>query len=718
MIFSPGMSVATEVNPDLEPDFRTAADSEDERASLQFLREAGNKDDPYLYSMRGAAYTAILFTHSLQTYAYSLSQGQMIDTRDEYDDSSSVVFNVILPTIESQIALLLSKPPERVVQATTRDDRDIEAAHYATDLLRWAEDYHDIRSLYEQAANWFTKTGNVFVFTGWDPTGGRFMTTDDGRMVFEGDPIIRIDSQFAWTLHPQSTSYKESPYAHHSCMVTRDWLEEHFPEQMEGIPKEGAHTYTAEGGMLFENMLKNLSPSHGFAYGQSTSQDGYPRGEGFFELQTVYVRSSPRHPRGRMIMGLARNGDPWLLLFDGENPYVDWKTGRRTLPVVHIANLQVPGRALGESFVLHMMPMQSSINRHRGQIHDNAALNGNPRMYRFDDGVSPDQITDDPGAIIDVPIGGHPPGYVAAPPLPQYLIECEQAALQFLEILTRPFGPLRSEQENITSGIHQMIVEEQRKQLVAPMLTRWENGWDAVWKRYIDNWRTFATIPRKISVPGDDGGWRESYFSGALARSEFVVSVRPGSSMPTSRTATFAEWVELIKSGAAPIQMDPALARQFWKDIGRPEIGRTYRDNTAHIDKARRNIQRVRMGEWRLAEPQDDPNVHKIIYQNWMATPEYEAEAHGDPTFGPRMQAMLQSFDVMIQQQLMAQHAMMAAISGRAGEGMNPGENRVQKANQKKPGQAGGDGGFPRQTQGFGTATPQAKAGEMDGIVS
>ena len=699
------------------------AASEDEKDSLNYIRDASNKDDPYLYAMRGSMYTSILFTHGLQNYAYSLSQGRAIDVRDEGDESSSVVFNIILPTIESQIALLLTRTPERQVVATTRDDRDIEAAHYATDLLKWADEYHDLPHIYEQAANWFAKTGNVFLFVGWDPTGGRFFMDQQGQPVFEGDPIIRVDSAFAWTLHPQANSYKDSPYAHHSCMVHRSWLEEHYPEIMRELPEDERNAYAHEGGLLFENLLKNLGPSHGYfgtwGIGHTNALDGHPKGESYFEIQTLYVRSCPKYPSGRMMIALARNGTAFKILYDGENPYIDWRTGRRTLPIVHMANLQVPGRALGESFVTHMIPMQQVVNRHRSQILDNAALNGNPRMYLPEDGVDESQLTDDVGSIVRVPIGAEKPGYMAAPELPSYIVECEKAALQFMEILTRPFGPLRSEQENISSGIHQMIVAEQKMQLVAPIITRWENGWDAAWKLYIDNWRTFASLPRKVSVPGDDGGWRETYFSGSVARANFVVSVKPGSSMPTSRAATFAEWVELIKSGAAPIQMDPALARQFWKDLGRPEIARTFRDNTVHMDKARRNIQRVRSGEVRQAELQDNLEVHLTVYSNWMCTPEYEAEVARDPMFGMRMVAMFQSFQMMLQQQMMM--AQMAA-GGEVAEG-NEQADRVQKANQKQPGEAGGDGGFPRQTQGFGKARPsqspprpEARAGETDSI--
>lgn len=672
----------------------------DNTDALRFVYECSGVNDPHLYAMRASAYTQILYAHGLQSYAYSLTQGRMVDLRESGDDTLNVIFNVILPIVEGQKSLLLSRAPKRDIYPTTQDDRDIEAARYASDLLRWLDETLCVEEIAVEAADWLIKTGNVILFDGWDPTGGRFFTTPNRQMIFEGEPILRAESIFAWAFHPHAKSVKHSPYAHNTSYVSRGWLEEHHPEVAARIPKDDSSATSQN--QMFERALLNLSHSHGMFAGGGNSSE-VPKGEGFYEIHTVYERSCPRYPEGRMLIALARGGTPYEILHEGPNPYIDYSTGRRTLPVTHIKLLSVPNRLWGESLVLHAMPHQRAINKTRSDLYENAHINGNPKMYYVQDGVAPETLTNEIGGIVPIAPGSVPPGYIPAPEMPGYVIQGEAAALQFLDYMTRPVGPLQGEDERrVTSGIHQMILEEAKKSKIAPMVRSWEIGWDSSTKRRLDNWRTFQTLPKKIGVVGDAGGWRETYFSGQLASANFVCKIEPYSAMPMSRTATFAEWVELIKAGAAPIQLDPGMARQFWSDIGKPGMARTYRDNTADVDKALRNISKVRLGAIPQWERQDNPDAHISVYENWMKTAEYEKSMLSDPMLGFRMNIMLDSFAMVQQQMQQAQMMQMAAVQGgnMGLENKNPVQAGAQAAH---PGSPQG-GNVARSTQGFGKA--------------
>jgi len=693
-----------------------------ESNALEVIRDAADKDNPYLYALRASAYTQVLYTHGLQTFAYALTQGRMVDLREGNDNRVNVVFNIIMPVVEAQKALLLAKEPKRSAIPETRDQIDIEAARYAADAMDWGYHFHRLEELAQEAADLFVKMGNVIHFVGWDPAGGRSWHTEDGQFITEGDPIWRIDTMFSWTFHPHAKDYHDSPYAHHQAAVSRDFLDEHFPDKAHLISR--SDDYTTSEAQIFEQSLKNLSPSHGGILHGGYSQSATYR-ESFYELQTLYMRSSPSNPKGRMIICLARGGDPFMLLHDGENPYMDHSTGRRTLPCVVVKNLPVPNRLYGEGPVLHLMPHQRAINRLRGQIYENAEMIANPQGYFWGGSLAEDQWTNGVGNLLELTEGAPAPGFMQPPEMPSYLIHGEAAALQFADIFARPVGPLSGEQTaNIKSGIHQMIVEETKKQLVAPMVRSWEIGFDRAWKLWIDNWRTFADIPRQIGTLGDDGGWRQGYFSGKLARAKFTVRIEPYSAMPTSRTATFAEWIELIKAGAAPIQADPAMARQFWDDIGKGNMARTYRDNTADFDKAQRNIMSIREGELRGYEFQDNADSHLAVYTNWMKTPEYEKAAAADQMLLYRMNILVQSFmDAKAREMAALQMQMMAVGSGQPGSGMEGGggssqADRVQGAAMAQmPGNGSGDGGFPRATQSVGQARNpmQDQGGNPDG---
>ena len=682
------------------PPAQPLTNSDSESDTLRFIYECSGANDPHLYSMRASAYTQILYAHGLQSYAYSLTQGRMVDLREFGDDSLNVIFNVILPIVEGQKSLLLSRQPKRDIYPTTQDDRDIEAARYASDLLRWLDQTLCVEEVAAEAADWLVKTGNVILFDGWDPTGGRFLTTADGQMIFEGEPIHRAESIFAWAFHPHAKSVKHSPFAHNTSYVSRGWLEEHHPEIAADIPKDEA--YATSSSQMFERALLNLSSSHSM-FSVSGNGSEVPKGEGFYEIQTVYERSCPRYPEGRLLIALARGGTPYKLLFSGPNPYIDYASGRRTLPVTHIKLLSVPNRLWGESFVLHAMPHQRAINKTRSDLYANAHLNGNPTLYYVQDGIAPETLTNEIGSIVPIAPGSTPPGYLQAPEMPSYVIQGEAAALQFLDYMTRPVGPLSAEgEQHITSGVQQMIVEESKKLKIAPMVRAWEMGIDSSTKRRLDNWRAFQKMPKKIGVVGDVNGWRETYFSGEQASANFVVEIQPYSSMPMSRTATFAEWVELIKAGAAPIQLDPGMARQFWKDIGKPDMARTYRDNSADYDKAMFNISEIKAGRPRFWERMDNPETHISIYENWMKLGEYRKAIEIDPTLEFRANIMLDSFIAVQQAAMMQQQMQMAAVQG--GKMGDENKNPIQAGAQAAMPGAPVGGNVPRMTQGFGRA--------------
>lgn len=663
----------------------------DEGEALRLVTECSGREDAHLYAIRAEAYTEILAAHSLQHFSYSFSLGRMVDTREWLGERNSEVFNIILPALEGFMSLLLAKEPRRSAHGTTRDEGDIESAHYVTGLLDWAADHHGAENLAHQAANWLAKTGNVIFFVGWDPAGGRQIPLSDGSSLFEGDPILRVDSMFAWNFHPHAKNYMESPYAHHATLVSRDWLREHYPEKEKEIADIPDMSESA--GLVFERGLLNLSTQ---GSGLGTSLVGRaPEGESFVELHTVYIRSSPQLPQGRMIVAVGSSDAPRVLLFDGPNPYIEHKTGKRTLPVVHMKDLDVPGRLWGEGRTLHMLPMQRYINESRAQIRENAEMCANPIMIYPSSGVDPNAVTNDIGLMLPYAVGSTPPAWLYPPPLPDYLKDAEAAALQYADIFMAPVGPSSAEADaNIKSGVHEMIVQEQKRARVAPTIRAWEMAWESVWRLYVDNWRSFATLPREIEVHGADGLWRKEYFSGSMASKSVMVKVVPYSAMPTSRTASFAEWIEISKSPLGAT-LDDGQLRRMWTDIDKGDMARSYRDNTVHTTKAYRNIQRVRKGELRLAEIQDNADAHLAVYTNWMATGEFELLIATDPTLAQRMSLLVESF-------MNVKQAQLIAAQGLPPEGENIEAQKVE-GSASAP-QTGGDGGYPRRTQGFGNS--------------
>lgn len=668
---------------------------------LRLMEECSGRNDGALYEMRASAVTQVLYIHSYQNHAFSLSRGMPVYL-PEHGYGTSQIFNVMLPVIMLQKALLLAQPPRRDAYATTRDNRDIEAARYTKDLMSWAEQEHVLEEVADEAATQFCEIGDFIFFVGWDPTAGRSWLAPDGSEIFEGAPIWRCDSKLEWNFHPHAKNYRESPYAYRISYVSRDWALEHYPEFADQMPEDLEYS---SGAPVLQRTLLNLGPTSGYRGG--TLGKG-PKKEQYVEFHELYFRSSPKRPAGLCMFAIGEGGMPKTIVHKGENPYAERKTGRRTLPVVHAKQISRSGGLWGESLAQHMIPMQNYINAFEEIIEENATMVGSPFGTYEQDGICPDNWTNVVGNLLPRAPGSPPPQWVPPPELSSFLAQAPERCMQYLNNLVNPMGPLQQEAEgNVSSGVQQAIVNEGKQIRVAPMMKAWEMAWDAAWKLYIDNWANFASIPRKIGVVGADGGWRSVYFSGALASANFSVEIVPGSSMPSSHQGEVGTWIELSKT--PPMQMamasDPGMMKRFLEDIGKGDLTRTKNDPYVHKEKARRNIAAVKLGEVRQVDPLVDNLLDHIeVYQTYMASAEYEDEIRKDPGLDVRMRLLLTSFlNLQIAMAQKAQEQMMA-MQGGGEEGGGPPEAQGARGAAE-----GGDGGYPRKHQGFGKQPSSAK---------
>lgn len=675
----------------------------DETKELADLRRIAGSQDPYLFSMRAAAYTSVLFVHSLQNFAYHTTLGKPVDFRDYGPDRPYVISNVLLPAVLSLQSLLMARNPKRDVYMATDDVSADLNAQYVDTLIEWAADHHRVEQVMKDAAVMFSETGNVFFFVGWDPAAGRMVPTPDGSVRFEGDAVIRADSMFAWALHPQARDYRTSPLAHHVGMVSREWVRDSFPEVLDGLPTHSP-TGSVHHGITIERSLTNLSSTHGTAWHTPAAHD-LPEGDEFVEWHTCYYRSSSKYRNGKMVMGPGVGGYPVRIAHVGENPYIDWSNGQRTLPIVHLPDITVPMRALGESRILHAIPQQVYINEARGQVKANADLLGNPQLTYEQDGIADAAITNEVGGHIPRAQGSPPPEYIRPPGAPDWILEGEQQAFRILDLLFQPVGPGANETAaNVRSAVHQMVIEEQKQQHLSTTIRAWEQAVEDVWQLYTWNVRTFWTWPRKIGTLGDSQRWNAHYFDGSLVSEHTRIKIEPYSAMPLSRAATFSEWTELIKTGAAPVQLDDNLNRAMWMDLGKPGMARTRRDMTADVDKAYRNITRVRLGMNVVAEPQDNADAHLAVYTNWMKSAEYERLLEEDMLLKVRMGVLVETF-LMVKREEMRLQELQAMMMNpeAAGDFGSPQEARTQgAARAQRPGNNSGGGDVARATQGRG----------------
>jgi len=686
-----------------------------EERGMKLLRDVIRTQEDGLYDIHAEWYEQIQFVSGLQHMFFHKGIGRTVPYPQADDHRVRIVYNEVLPIVEGQQALLLSRDPKRKVVPLTDNEDLIDAAEFANGLLDWAVEYHTIEEVAMDVASWLAETGNAFIHVGWDPTSGREMQLSDGSSFFEGNPILEAVPPFQIGIHPHAKKFEDSPYCTRQSLMPKEWLEAFNKKAADQL---GEQNQVTGGPGSYELELLNYQPRsrNGVGYGSIGAMVGDVKS--FFTLWQLYLVPTVEYPDGLFIMAAGIGNQPEVLVHYGPNPY-------KRLPFVHFKMLNRPGRMLGDCYVPHLMPANRAFNRFNGQLIENGNFIANPMLF-VPHSIPGELVTNIPGEKIPFRDGLQtPPFYLTSPPLPPYVIDARNTAREYMASLASPVGPDSDDMASrATSGIQLSLIEEMRSRKVAPMIRRWELAWEKVWKHYLLTWAQFQRVPREINAPTAAGDYRAAVFLETMNLSQIQVKVERYSAMPTSRVATFAEWVELVKSGAADVQTDMEMRRQMFDDIGKGHMVRGWKNFNADMEKARRNLHAIRSGQQGKGPEQfDDLDAHLSVYSAFQKTAQFDEWIRQNPAGEQEFWTIVNAFQSLKDRQERARlmQAMMLQGGGSGGgfpfeggpEGAAAGPMGVQAAAETfQPGAPQG-GANPTTTQGFGNApNPYVPSGQ------
>ncbi len=654
----------------------------------------------YMVALHSEWYLQTLYCEGLLNVNYDTNSG-----REVFYGSGSPHwtqgYNLLDSTINHMLSALMASSPKREVRSIQPTEMALQEARLGKLVLDWAYEFHKIEEKERLAADDFVKQGNSVIFFEFDPTRGEVIGQHNGRDVRTGMLCLRVDSPMRWFFDPRASTFDEVRYAIRRTVQPIEYVEERFPHMRGQL--EQMQTSIHDDDLLELRML-NLTQS------RRGTTPSLPRGKRLVTVFERFENPCPEYPEGGHQVFVGSGSVPIKLVHDyGKNTF-------GCIPCELLVCSRVNGRLFGKTPIKFLIPANQTINARRRQIHRNAAICGNPILaYPTSGGTPPGMVSNVTGQMLpfDAASGGAP-FYLAPPQMSPFIMESERGDLNLMAVMA-PVSPFdRDQAEKTTSGIQLSLMEEIKRRAILPMVRSWEIGWDSVWKKYLKLWRRFTVFPTQLEAVGPEAIAISGLVSGDMISDNVVVRVVPASSMPPSRTAAFAEWVELFKTGAAN-PGDPMTMKRFWEDIGKGDMARTYRDQTDDMDLGARSLMRVIRGEMVLPRMQDNPDViiDKIVH--YMRSPEYEDGLTRDPMLEKRLTDTLTMFGIAKQQQELAQiqaAARMQALAAMAGQqatgwfGGGPGQQGAATQGQAKqiaPGNPMG-GNEPQSSRGFGNA--------------
>ncbi len=665
--------------------------------TMGFVRDVIESQRDYLLKLRAQWHINDVFRRGLQNVNdYDVYTGGVVLSSTTGNLPRFAGYNLIRQTVNRTKSLLIQTPPRREARATKNDIFADNRARLSTLVMDDMWHRHKLEQAFNRLADSYIVSGLAVMSFYHDPTQGEVIGMDEeGNEVRTGKLCPRVDTPDRWIWDSRAQTVDEAEYAIRVTVQAKEVAQRLYPHAYDQI--ERLQTTVTDHDIL-ENRLLNTTQA------QMTEQVFLPKDSGQIVVMEFYRRPCPAYPEGECAVFAGTTMAPQIVLRESEEN--EYGTIPAVLWVQDTSAYTLYGNG---TFVNDLLSPQREINRRAWQVLCNSDLLGNPAIkFPLKGGSPPQAFTNNFGHIQPYnPDEGNGPEYMTPPAMPQFVFESQEKAYSMFAAMA-PTSPADIQQaEKTTSGIHASIVEDAKRRSVATLVRNWELGCEAFWKMAVSLWRRFTIYPQQVQALGPEGVVASEMVSGADLGDDVQITVVPYSALPTTRTAAFAEWMEILKIlfSTPALPLDPTnvtlLLKRMFHDIGKGDMTLTWRDINLDVDLANRIRDRVISGEKVMPRVQDPIDLVIQKLQDFMKTPEYEVSLRSDPDLEVRLTHALDMY--LLLKQVQVANMMQAQMAQAAmAEGGQPGAGPAPSGPNAPASGLGGN--EPKMTQGFGKA--------------
>lgn len=438
-----------------------------------------------------------------------------------------VTLNKLWPSSRNILSRVLSRPFAFEVEPDDSDDATVRGAQTAKSAIRDLAREHNWQQLREETA-WNTWLGGTGVLSvDWDPSGKSVVghLEETGKPYGTGDvsesalsileatwePGIRDAEHGYWWMRAQALAPSEVQMCY----------------GLDYLPAADAQGTTTP---LTQKLL------------QDTHRSPAPN---LCLVLTVYIRPSAALKRGLVATVVGNK------FVDGPKPWPFPFKDRLNLVVMR--ETKVPGRATGDTVFSAAVPVQTAFNASWSLIIEHLKLAGNARLLVPDtslDGI--EDLSDLPGEIVPWnSAAGVPPGYLAPPQLPQYILDQPtRLAEQMDDILGLHDVSRGTAPKNIESGVGLGILVEQDSTPMGQLTKEIAAGFERFASMVLKIYSAKVEDPRKARITVQGQSPETVQWSGRDLMGQTNVVLPPDTVVPRSRAAQMAMAERLATLGA------------------------------------------------------------------------------------------------------------------------------------------------------------------------
>jgi len=330
-------------------------------------------------------------------------------------------------------------------------------------------------------------------------------------------------------------------------------------------------------------------------------------------VQQVQKETKKKYPNGRYVVKIDD-----LIAYDGENPYKDGK-----FPYARLVDYQIPNEfwAMGE--VEQLKSPQRMVNRLLSFMMDTIVLMGNPIWVADMGAIDTDQVTNQPGLIVEKTPGTdvHREQGIG---LPANILNVYQLCLDAFE---RIFGAGEITQGSaptgITAGVALDSLQEAAQTRLRQKARNLEKFLNEIGTLYLSRVMQYYTTPRLITISNEIEGAHMKQF-------KFQIQKAPEDTAQNIEGEYIAKVTEMVPPGEGQVGMQEGTIKTF-KTKGLFDVRSTIGSNLpfAKRAKAETAMKLFELGVLtpkRLLEDLDYPNA-EVIAQELQANQQAAAQA-------------------------------------------------------------------------------------------
>lgn len=579
---------------------------------------------------------------------------------------AKLVVNRIKPVVRTEVARLTSQEPSAEVVPASNEETDVMAAQAAEAVFNSCRTRLNLQGILRQAAWWCSVTGVGYIKTYWDKD---YEYEDPNGQVAYGDHCYTSVSPFNIMVPDLLLEdIEEQPYVLNAFTKSLDWVKMHYPEVME---RDGWKPTVISSNEIMETQYLNTKSTQG----NSATPDSCLVVEAWIKPNCTALL-----PKGGRVLMIDD------LVVDANTEGIPYRHGQ--YPFAKIDSIQ-SGSYYGTSVIEDLIPLQREINRTRSQLIESRNLTSKPGFFYRTGSLDVNKWTSAPGQAIDIKPGSEYPQAIPLPQIPAYVEQMQDRFLQDVEDISGQHQVSKGNAPaGVTAGTAIQFLQEADNSYMATTHSSIEDAMKKVAHQTIALAIEFYDSARLIKYVGRDGQVNAKYLSQADIKSGTDIRIEGGSSLPVSKAARIALFMDLMTRGAIPVDQALKLmelpSMKAYYDLTEVDEKQATRENVAMseldpqatlqartqvVEMAQSSIpmdidpmqnpiasQQMELGNEPVIEVHDwdDHDIHMEVHKRYMKSQEYEMlpdeiknefelhlQAHKDRQFKMMMEDMV-----------------------------------------------------------------------------